>query len=128
MSRRLQNLYVVEVVMQAGYAMDASMAYDIARKLSGYPDSTTTKGVIDEYEDNLLNLSFRSSYLPQEMIRRADELMASYKYLGVYYIDLKYAYPYDLNADRVVIWADGRRQEYYGKIEWTEENADGRES
>ena len=122
MSRRLQNLYVVEIAMEAGCVMDYPMAYDIAKRLSGYPESESIKKVIDEHEDNILNLSFRSSYLPQEMIRRVDEMMTSYKYLGVYYIDLKYAYPYDLNADRIVIWKDGRRQEYSGRMEWTEDN------
>ena len=68
MSRRLQNLYVVEIVMEAGCVMDYAMSYAIAKKLSGYPESESLGKVIDEHEDNVLTMSFRSSYLPHRLM------------------------------------------------------------
>lgn len=120
MGRRAQNLYIIEVMMNADCKMEYFMAWDIAKKLAGYPGASLAN-TIDEVEDDHALLVFRSAILPGAMIELAKKLLDDYKYLGVYYIDMKYSYPYDINADRTVLWADGIEQEYTGRIEWTED-------
>lgn len=117
----MSNLYIIDFAMQAGCKMEKFLAVDIAKKLTGHPDWPGITKTIEECEDDCLELKFRSSYMPSEMIARLATVMEEYKYLGVYYADMKYAYAYDLNSDRIVIWADGRRQTYRGRIDWSED-------
>ena len=123
MSRRCQNLYVIEVVFEPGRKFTPKEALEIVRILTAYPNDESLDHAIDEFEEYGIEMSFRSSERPMIIEHRARKILADKTVPGIYYIDLKYAYAYDLNPDRIVLWADGRVQEYTGKIEWTEDPA-----
>lgn len=76
---------------------------------------------IDEREPYRMTALFASSDMnPDRMRKYITDLLADHP--DIFYIDVIYRYDSDNTPDRFVIWADGRTQEYAGKIIFEERN------
>lgn len=74
---------------------------------------------VDECEDHRAVLFFKSDITPTEMrglVRHCFD-----HGLRIYYIDVIYRYEYEMTPDRFTIWGDGRKQEYTGRVIFTED-------
>lgn len=74
---------------------------------------------IDEREIYRLTALFVSYMKPTEMRERVTEVLRNHP--EVFYIDVIYRYNGENVPDRFVIWQDGRKQEYTGRIIFEED-------
>lgn len=74
---------------------------------------------IDEREIYRLTALFVSNMKPTEMCERVTEVLRNHP--EVFYIDVIYRYDAENVPDRFVIWQDGRKQEYTGRIIFEED-------
>ena len=75
---------------------------------------------IDEREEYRAVIFFKSDVKPTEMRKRVQAVLAMYS-MTLHYIDVVYRYDQEMKPDRFCCWADGRIQEYTGKIIFTED-------
>lgn len=113
-----QSLYKINIAMNAGKVIGPDVAFQITKALTHKRKTESIMEAIEEFEDEYLELLFLSGVLPAEIRETAKEILK--KYPEIYYIDLSYTYPYDMRPDRVVLWGDGRVQEYKSEIIFTE--------
>ena len=73
----------------------------------------------DEGTDFQFSLVFETELTIEQLVRRAKLLLADLPEL--YYVDTIYRYEGEFDADRFVVWQDGRYQSYTGKMEFTED-------
>lgn len=74
---------------------------------------------IDERELYRMTALFVSDIAPMKMREYVTATLQDHP--QIYYIDVIYRYDSENTPDRFVIWSDGRRQEYTGKIIFEED-------
>lgn len=73
----------------------------------------------DEGTDFQFSLVFETELTIDELVERARLLLADLPEL--YYVDTVYRFESEFDADRFVVWQDGRYQSYTGKLEFMED-------
>lgn len=105
--------YNVEVQMSADCErteeLDADLGFDL-----GFGERD-----IDEREPYRMTALFVSDMQPSKMREYVTDELRTHP--GIHYIDVIYRYDSENTPDRFVIWSDGRRQEYTGKIVFEED-------
>ena len=74
---------------------------------------------VDEREDHCAVFFFVSEMTPTEVRNRVRTILGQTS--SIYYVNITYRYENEMVPDRVVLWADGRVQEYTGHVVFTED-------
>ena len=74
----------------------------------------------DEIESYRATLFFNSSVMPSNFRNTVRDLIMRNKD-RIHYVDIVYHFETEINADRFVIWADGREQDYTGHMTFEED-------
>ena len=111
----MTKLLQIEVQMQEGKEISEELVNELRTCFKRGPFTHD----IDEMEETGLTMSFITELMKDEIMSAAAAFIVTHRN-DVHYIDVVYRYEYELNADRVVFWSDGRRQEYTGKMIFTE--------
>ena len=76
---------------------------------------------LDEREGNRAVFFFVSDMKPSEVRNRIRTILN--QTTGIYYVDIIYRFENEMHPDRVVLWRDGREQEYTGHVMFEEDRA-----
>ena len=122
--KKTKVFYKISFMLQDGYEADSVVAEALAGQVFVLPQSgpgaQARVDAVDEAYGNEIVISYRSCFPPCDIKSNVWEVFQ--KSTGYLYADIQYQWPYDITPDRTVIWADGRQQEYMGKVEWIESN------
>lgn len=75
---------------------------------------------IEDRDDYHAIVNFFSDIKASDMPRHVRQFLEAEP--RIYYIDVIYRYPREIESDRFVLWQDGRVQTYTGKVMYTEDN------
>ena len=99
--------YNVEIQMAGTHEMGENLLAMIESRLGA--DDTD----IDEVETYRAVMFFKSDIMPSEMERRVRSLLEDKEEI-LHYVDVVYRWESEMNCDRFVMWADGRKKSYTG--------------
>ena len=106
--------YNVEIQMANNFEMTETLLRQIEISMGAHVTDR------DEVETYSAVIFFKSEVKPTEIRTRLKAILAMHAD-RIHYIDVVYRWEAEMNADRFVLWADGREQDYTGRMYFEED-------
>jgi len=110
----MKTFYNVEIQMSGTHSTSQHFIEQIATDLGADAKA------IDEMEAFSATLFFDSELKPSEIEDRLWAVLGMYRQ-ALHYIDVVYRYENEMTPDRFVLWANGTKKEYTGKVFFEED-------